>query len=110
MKSVLLEYGYKCIRADELEHNKGILGAIYEHIESAHIVIADMTGRNPNVYYEVGYAHALGKEVVLLIQQANELPFDLRGFNHVVYEGRITLLKERLARRLKALLSSTRPD
>ena len=107
IKPVVLKSGFKCMRADELEHNKGILAVVYEQIQAAHIVIAEMTGRNPNVYYEVGYAHALGKEVVLLTQRADELPFDLRGFNHIVYEGRITVLKEKLAQRLKAMLTNS---
>jgi len=107
IKPVVLKCGFKCMRADELEHNKGILAVVYEQIQAAHIVIAEMTGRNPNVYYEVGYAHALGKEVVLLTQRADELPFDLRGFNHIVYEGRITVLKEKLAQRLKAMLTNS---
>jgi len=107
IKPVVLECGFKCVRADELEHNKGILTVVYEQIQAAHIIVADMTGRNPNVYYEVGYAHALEKDVVLLTQRTDDLPFDLRGFNHVVYEGRITLLKERLFQRVKALLNDT---
>ncbi len=105
IKPVILECGLKCERADELEHNRDILKVVYDQIKSAHIVVADMTGRNPNVYYEVGYAHALGKDVVLLIQRADGLPSDLRGFNHIVYEGRITVLKEKLTQRLKAMLS-----
>jgi nucleoside 2-deoxyribosyltransferase len=88
-----------------MEHNKGILEVVYDQIKSAHVVVADMTGRNSNVYYEVGYAHALGKDVVLLTQRAEDLPFDLRGFNHIIYEGRITVLKEKLAQRLNAMLS-----
>jgi CheY-like chemotaxis protein/nucleoside 2-deoxyribosyltransferase len=105
IKPVVLECGFKCVRADELQHNKGILEVVYDRIKSAHIVVADMTGRNPNVYYEVGYAHALGKEVVLLAQRADDLPFDLRGFNHVIYESRITVLKEKLNQRLKSMLT-----
>jgi CheY-like chemotaxis protein len=105
IKPVVLECGFKCVRADEIEHNKGILDVVYDQIKSAHIVVADMTGRNPNVYYEVGYAHALGKEVVLLTQRADGLPFDLRGFNHIVYGGRITVLKQKLAQHLKAMLT-----
>ena len=101
IKPVVCESGFKCVRADELEHNKGVLEVVYEQIKSAHLVVADMTGRNPNVYYEVGYAHALGKDVVLLTKRAEELPVDLRGFNHIVYEGRITVLRKRLAQRLK---------
>jgi hypothetical protein len=103
IKPMVVDCGFKCIRADEIQQNKGILTLIYDQIKSAHIVIADMTGRNPNVYYEVGYAHALEKEVVLLIQEAAELPFDLQGFNCIVYGGKITVLKEKLLHRLKAM-------
>jgi CheY-like chemotaxis protein len=106
IKPVVEAFAFKCVRADKLEHNRGILEVVYDHIATAHLIVADMTGRNPNVYYEVGYAHALGKDVVLLTQRAAELPFDLRGFNHIVYEGRITVLKEKLAQRLKAMLSN----
>ncbi len=106
IKPVITDCGYKCVRANEIEHNKGILNIIYEQIESSHIVIADMTGSNPNIYYEVGYAHALGKEVILLIQQTDDLPFDLRSFNHIVYNGQITLLKEKLSKRLNGLLNN----
>jgi hypothetical protein len=105
IKPVILECGFKCARADDLEHNKDILDVVYDQIKSAHIVVADMTGRNPNVYYEVGYAHALGKDVVLLTQRIDDSPFDLRGFKHIVYEGRITVLKEMLAQRLQSMPS-----
>jgi nucleoside 2-deoxyribosyltransferase len=93
------------VRADELEHNRGAVQVVYDQIQSAHLVVADMTGRNSNVYYEVGYAHALGKDVILLTHRAEDLPFDLRGFNHIVYDGRITILKDKLAQRLKAIQS-----
>ena len=59
-----------------------------------------MTGRNPNVFYEVGYAHALQKEVILLTQDADDIPFDLRVHNHIVYEGKIMRLQELLRKRL----------
>lgn len=107
IKPALLECGFKCVRADELEHNNDILEVVYDQIKSAHIIVADMTGRNPNVYYEVGYAHAMGKDVLLLTQRTEDLPFDLRGFNHIVYEGRITVLKEKITQRLKAKMSNS---
>lgn len=44
-----------------------------------------MTGRNPNVFYEVGYAHALGKIVLLLTQKADDIPFDLKHKQHIIY-------------------------
>jgi CheY-like chemotaxis protein len=106
IKPALMECGFKCMRCDEIEHNTGIISVVYDQIAAAHIVVADLTGRRANVCYEVGYAHGKGKEVILLTQHIDDLPFNLRGFNHIVYDGRITVLKEKLTQRLKALVTS----
>lgn len=106
IKAALAHAGFRCVRADEIQHSKGVLAVISEQIAQAHIIVADMTGQNANVYYEVGYAHALGKEVVLLTQTAEDIPFDLRGYNHIVYEGHITRLKAMLAQRLTAVYAA----
>lgn len=52
-----------------------------------------MTGRNPNVFYEVGYAHALDKRVILLTQKVDDIPFDLKNHQHIVYENSIKKLQ-----------------
>lgn len=103
IKPVVEECGYKCVRADEIEHNSTILGQIIDRIEGCHLVIAEMTNSNPNVMYEVGYAHASGKDVVLLTNSVSKMPFDVRGINHIVYEGRVGALKEKLRARLRAM-------
>lgn len=100
IRDVVDTLGIRCERVDEIEFNESILAQIYKGIQSADIIIADMTGRNPNVFYEVGYAHALHKEVILLTQKATDIPFDLKGHNHIIYKGQITVLKERLKKRL----------
>lgn len=104
IKSVATKLGFRCERVDEIEFNDAILSRIYDGIQRADLVIAEMTGRNPNVFYEVGYAHALSKEVVLLTQKACDIPFDLAGHNHIIYTGSITSLQQRLEKRLKAFL------
>ena len=91
---------------DEIEFNSAILARIYDGIQRADLVVADMTGRNPNVFYEVGYAHALSKEVVLLTQKPDDIPFDLAGHNHIIYRGSITTLQQRLEKRLQAFLNA----
>lgn len=108
IKSVATNLGMRCERVDEIEFNDAILSQIYDGIQRADLVIADMTGRNPNVFYEVGYAHALAKEVVLLTQKAQDIPFDLAGQNHIVYKRSITTLQERLEKRLRAFLETFR--
>jgi nucleoside 2-deoxyribosyltransferase len=89
------------IRAERVDeqtfHEETILQRIYNQIEAADFVIADMTGRNPNVFYEVGYAHAKGKLCILLTASAEDIPFDLKHHRHIVYEpGSLRHLKERL--------------
>jgi hypothetical protein len=59
-----------------------------------------MSGRNANVFYEVGYAHALGKIVLLLTKNADDIPFDLKHYPHIVYGSSITQLRKDLSNRL----------
>ena len=50
-----------------------------------HSVVCDCSGRNPNVFYEAGIAHTLGREVILITQSEHDIPFDLRHLRHVRY-------------------------
>jgi hypothetical protein len=74
-----------CIRADDLS-GQDVMVDIYENILKASVIIADITSRNPNVFYELGIAHALGKRVVLVTQDVQDIPFDLLRFRHIVYQ------------------------
>lgn len=85
-------------RVNEQIFQESILQRIYNQIAKADIVISDMTGRNPNVFYETGYAHALGKQVILLTSHSEDIPFDLKHYPHIIYEGRIADLKKDLER------------
>lgn len=84
-------------RVDEQIFREGILERIYRQIELADLIVADMTGQNPNVFYEVGYAHAKGKLCILLTQNANDIPFDLKHHRHIVYGNSIGDLRNLLA-------------
>ena len=98
-----------CERVDEQVYEGTVLQRVYNQIAKADIIVADMTGRNPNVFYEVGYAHALNKRVVLLAQNADEIPFDLKSYPHIVYGeagGKIAALKTELTRRLQWFVSN----
>lgn len=75
-----LEGVMTCTRADDLTIGKPILERILYGIRSAELIIADITGLNANVLYEVGLAHTHTKNVLLLTQDIAEVPFDLRGF------------------------------
>jgi len=79
-------------------------------IDRSRVVICDCTGRNPNVFYEVGIAHTLGREVVLITQNAADIPFDLRHLRYVPYlnntEGRQALAAA-LEMRLTSLIAGS---
>jgi hypothetical protein len=97
IQAVAAEKGVLAERVDEQTYSETILERIYRQIENADFVVADMTGRNPNVFYEVGYAHAKDKLVTLLTQSADDIPFDLRHHRHIVYDGSIQTLRQKLA-------------
>src|SRR6185369_2400985 len=69
-----------CTRADDLRIGKPILARTLHGIGTAELIIADLTGKNSNVFYELGLAHARTKNVLLLTQKMEDIPFDLRGF------------------------------
>lgn len=78
--------GLKCIRADDIYDNKPIIEDIWKSINEAHIIVSELTERNPNVFYETGVAHTVGKEVILLTQNMEDVPFDLRHLRCILYE------------------------
>jgi hypothetical protein len=92
--------GAYCERIDEQIFAESILARIYNQIAKADLIVADMTRRNPNVFYEVGYAHALGKTAILLTQNSEDIPFDLKHYPHIIYGTSITGMKDDLGKRL----------
>jgi hypothetical protein len=105
IKAAAKEIGAYAERVDEQQYAEGMLDRIFNQINKADVIVADMTKRNPNVFYEVGYAHALNKLVILLTQEAGDIPFDLKHRPHIVYGGRIDDLKKTLKARLRWAIS-----
>jgi len=101
IKGAAQDIGAYAERLDEQIFTEGMLDRIFNQISKADVIIADVTGRNPNVFYEVGYAHALGKVVLLLTQNSDDIPFDLKHRQHIVYSGSINTLKTELVRKLQ---------
>lgn len=66
-----LAESWECTRADEWGPGQ-IMGQVYEHIRESHAILADLTGANANVYYELGYAHAVGHRAMLITQDPLE--------------------------------------
>ena len=81
--------GVTCVRTDELLGGGDIIADILRSLATSEIVIVDVTGKNPNVFYELGIAHMCKpvKKVILISQDIASIPFDLRGFRHIVYES-----------------------
>lgn len=101
IKAVCDGCGAVCERVDEQIFAEDILYKVYEEIAKADLIISEMSDRNPNVYYETGYAHALGKQVILITRSVENIPFDLRHYPHIIYEGRIKPLKTKLEKKVK---------
>lgn len=77
--------GLEPLRADEIYDNQPIIQDINHSIHSAKVILADVTGRNPNVNYELGAAHALGKEVIILTAKSEDVPSDYRHIRYIKY-------------------------
>lgn len=84
-KPALMEAGMDVYRADTLYASVPIIEDIRNGIIKADLLLADLTGKNPNVFYELGLAHAIGKSVILTVQNLEDLPFDLRHLRTIIY-------------------------
>ena len=88
-------------RVDEQIFVEGMLDRIFRQINKADGIVADLTAKNQNVFYEVGYAHALDKIVLLITQSAADIPFDLKHRQHILYSGSIDHLRSELSGRIR---------
>lgn len=107
IKPALEDEGFEVRRADSTFDQQNILRTIVHNIDVADLIVAELTTSNPNVFYELGIAHGLNKPVVLLSQELEEVPFDLRTYNIITYSTRFNEVHElqnrlrEIARRLK---------
>jgi hypothetical protein len=94
IRQPLIAAGFEVSRADEVQGARSIMQDVMSGIHSADLIIADLTGGNTNVFYELGIAHALGKNVVLITQDLEEVPFDLRAYRVVTYSTHFARVEE----------------
>ncbi|MFM5544981.1 hypothetical protein [Aeromonas sp. 30P] len=94
IKDVVIDFGFSCTRGDDEKLSSNILSHIVEQIASSRIVIANISGRNPNVFYELGIAHALGKPVVIVSESLVNIPFDISNSRILAFENIENLKKE----------------
>lgn len=98
-----------CKRADDFWYDDKIIQDVITLIDRAKIVVRDCTGRNPNVFYEAGIAHTLGRNVIFITQNKDDIPFDVSSIRYIEYqntdEGLAKLTKD-LQARMETLLHS----
>jgi hypothetical protein len=116
IKAPLEDAGYEVERADSRLNQQSILKDIIRGIAGADLVVADLTGLNPNVFYELGIAHSLGVATILMTQNLEELPFDLRAYRANEYATHFSeapkirdKIKEIGESRIKGLISFGSP-
>jgi hypothetical protein len=106
LKPTLEEHGFLVGRADTIPNSGVIIEDILHQIRNSDLIVVEATEPNPNVYYEIGCADAHQREILLLTQFPDNIPFDIRGKRHLVYAiSRMDELKAEFARWVKA----TRP-
>lgn len=89
-------------RADEVEHSGNIVELVQEKIRTSDAVVADTSVMNPNVFYEIGYAHGVTTPTVLACRDGAQMPFDIQSVNHIRYKN-INDLNRRLESRLRSM-------
>lgn len=78
--------GLMARRADDLYRPSAIVNDIWSLTKDAKVVLADLSGKNPNVFYELGLAHAIAKPAVLVSEAIDDIPFDLRALRVIIYD------------------------
>ncbi len=105
IKQTVERLGRKCERVDQEKFTGDVVQRIKERISSSKLVIADLTGNNPNVFYEVGFADGCGKKIILLSQQQESIPFDFKTQRQVIYDPQDLLsLATRIEEEIAAII------
>ena len=109
INSAVQDLGLKCDRADNIWEDDVVMQDIANLIDRSMVVVCDCTLKNPNVFYEIGLAHTLGRDVILITQNSHDIPFDLRHRRYITYlnngEGR-----EELKTKLKSRISDLKEN
>lgn len=97
-------------RADDLYRPSTIVHDIWTYTKDAKIILADLTGKNPNVFYELGLAHALAKPVILVAESIADIPFDLRALRVIEYNKNSpawgSLLRQKIESAIKEIVET----
>ncbi|QDU58822.1 hypothetical protein [Aeoliella mucimassa] len=108
IQRVCEEEGISVLRIDEQSGPGLIIADISRAIRESRLIIADISPQNPNVFYEVGYAHALNKPTILMAEKGTTLPFDVSAFRTLFYDNSISgksKLEDGLRKHIRASLT-----
>lgn len=104
-KEVCKEYDYDCSRVDNNDNISRIIPEILDRMKKSAFILADLTEESPNVYYELGYAHGIGKSVIVTAHKGTKLPFDVRDIPTIFWEGQ-KQFRDELGKKIKAIAAT----
>lgn len=109
-KPAIEEAGFIAKRADDLYRPGNIVNDIWTYTKEASVILADLTNKNPNVFYELGLAHAITKPAVLITASMDDVPFDLRSLRVIEFDKNAhnwgDILKQKIVKSLEETLKS----
>lgn len=112
VKPIVEEVGLECLRGDDIYSINSVMEDVWASLCRCSVVIGEFTGRNPNVLYEAGIAHTLGKPLVLITQDLGDIPFDFKHIRIIEYKNSPTgyaELRNRLKRTVSSIHAERRP-
>ncbi|UXR77658.1 hypothetical protein [Staphylococcus sp. IVB6227] len=109
LEPVLNEFGFEVIRADKINSPSIITDDILKHLNESELVICDMSSHNPNVFYELGYRHAINKTCITMVHKDESIPFDLSQHRTIKYSKDIEDV-EKAKKHLSEMISTYEND
>lgn len=106
IKPIIESNGYHPVRIDEIQDSGRITDQIVEEISKSEVVLADLSGERPNCYYEAGFAHALGKNMIFTVKKGTPVHFDLSAYRFIEWETEQQLRQE-LEVRFRHIIQTT---
>ena len=110
IKPAIERAGFQALRGDEIYSKRNVMGDVWKALRECTLVIAELSGRNPNVLYELGLAHAIGKPAILLTRKEQDVPFDLKGLRYLFYETKNPFWGDALAQEIYKMISGIIED
>jgi hypothetical protein len=102
--------GLTCVRGDEVFSRPHVMSDIWDALRRCRVVIAELSGRNANVFYELGLAHAVGKPAIIITRSETDVPFDLKALRYVYYDTSDPFWGETLSSRITELVKKVLAD